>query len=169
MGPRHALQWDPEEWSPWLLVSRGASQLWGGMISSEWQGPWETVGVGGKLEKYLKYAEGKELVSALYSTRESRSGIAVPVLSVLKRSCQDLYWYLKSPVSAVGFSLKWGFRQQVKNCYLLIFARQGQKAGFLLTASYCGRGSISGQYIRGAQEIHTGFTFPDITAVSDRD
>lgn len=56
-----------------------------------------------------------------------------------------------------------------KTCYLLIFERQGQKTGSFLPASYCGRGCILRECIRGAQKIHTGFTFPDITVVSDRD
>lgn len=88
-GGRCALHWGPGEQNLWLLVSRGASQLWEGMDSSEWQLPWEPAGLGGSLEKYLQYTEGKELVQTLCSSWEGRSGIAVAVFSVFKRCCQD--------------------------------------------------------------------------------
>lgn len=80
---------EQKEQNPWLLVSRGASQLWEGMDSSEWQLPWEPAGLGGSLEKYLQYTEGKELVQTLCSLWEGRSGIAVAVFSVFKRCCKD--------------------------------------------------------------------------------
>lgn len=83
-----------------------------------------------------------------------------------KRCCQDLYWYLKSAVPALAFDLNWGLRQQPKTCY---FERQGQKIGFFLPASYCGKVCILRECMGGTQEIHTGFTFPDTTVVSDRD
>lgn len=165
VGPRCALHWDPEEQNLWLLASRGASQM-GGMDLLRVKGSLGGCWAGREFRAIFKICRrqgaGLNSVFPMIELGRNCSGCCQKVLP-------GFVLVPKITSASSGFWLKLELETANQKLLLLIFERQGQKIGFFLPASYCGRGCILRECMGGAQEIHTGFTFPDITVVSDRD